>query len=79
MDDIYFSDKNKKSKKGKDQQRERISADKTSSKKENIVSGKEAKPSSKKDDGKKTYMPFITFAAFGAHEPFSTNATRRFW
>ena len=55
MDDIYFSDKNKKSKKGKDQQRERISADKTSSKKENIVSGKEAKISSKKDDGKKTY------------------------
>ena len=24
-------------------------------------------------------IPFITFAAFGAHEPFSMKATRRFW
>lgn len=55
MDDIYFSDKNKNGKKGNKQQRERISADKTSSKKEDIVSGNQSKGSSKKEEMKKGF------------------------
>lgn len=55
MDDIYFSDKNKKDKKGNKQQRERISADKTSSKKEDAVSSKQGKISSGKEETKKSF------------------------
>ena len=55
MDDIYFSDKNKNGKKGNKQQRERISADKISSKKEDIVSGNQSKGSSKKEEMKKGF------------------------